>query len=157
MMSNEFKQKYGKTWRVFTKVVEDFDSNAWLNTGRLNYIPARLALHILQSTAYYLQDSGVQPLASGKPFTENCWTMAEEDLPSQAELTVYINTFKEKTENWLNIVDLGAENNSFDWTGNTNFGVILFSFQHCLFHLGELSSLLNESKNGKVEDHYVNT
>ncbi len=155
-MNDELIKKYGKTWRVFSKIVKDFDDYSWLHTGRGHHIPARLALHILQSTAYYLQDSNLKPLNSGKPFTINCWDMAESDIPCQEDIVDYIHVLEGKTENWLKIRDLGAENHAFEWTGKTNLGVILFSFQHCLFHLGELSSLLNESKDGSVEDHYVN-
>jgi len=156
MMNDELVKKYGKTWRVFSKVVMDFVGSSWLHTGRGHNIPARLALHILQSTAYYLQDPSIKPLVSGKPFTTNCWDMAEGDLPRQEEIVDYINVLGGKTEEWLKTKDLDAENKAFEWAGTTNAGVILFSFQHCLFHLGELSSLLNESKNGVVEDHYVN-
>ena len=156
MMNDELVKKYGKTWRVFSKVVMDFVGSSWLHTGRGHNIPARLALHILQSTAYYLQDTSIKPLVSGKPFTTNCWDMAEGDLPRQEEIVDYINVLGGKTEEWLKTKDLDAENKAFEWAGTTNAGVILFSFQHCLFHLGELSSLLNESKNGVVEDHYVN-
>ncbi|MBN2258137.1 MAG: hypothetical protein JW704_09985 [Anaerolineaceae bacterium] len=155
-MQNEFIQKYRKTWRVLLKIVREVDINSWLNTGRGTYIPARLALHMLQSTAYYLQRSDITPLVSGKSFVANCWEMAESDLPSQEEIVDYIRMFEERTEDWLNARDLGSKNNAFEWAGDTNAGVILFSFQHFLFHLGELSSLLNESKKGKVEDHFVN-
>jgi hypothetical protein len=155
MMNDELLKKYGKAWRVFIKIVKDFDDYSWLHTGRGQNNPARLALHILQSTAYYLQDSSLSPLSSGKPFTSNCWNMANRDIPRQGDIVDYIHTLEGKTENWLKTRDLGAENLAFEWAGNTNAGVILFSFQHCMFHLGELSCLLNESKNGNVEDHYI--
>ena len=62
---------------------------------------------------------------------------------------------KEKTERWLSDLAYGAENKSFPWAGETQLGVVIFLLRHSLFHIGELSSLLNESKNGVVEDHYV--
>ena len=53
-------------------------------------------------------------------------------------------------------MDYGAENKPFEWAGETKLGVVIFLLRHSLYHIGELSSLLNESKNGAVEDHYVN-
>lgn len=52
-------------------------------------------------------------------------------------------------------MDLAGENQDFPWAGSSRGGVALFSLRHMLYHLGELSALLNESKQGIVEDHYV--
>jgi hypothetical protein len=60
-----------------------------------------------------------------------------------------------KTEKWLSEMDFHAENRSFEWAGETKLGVVLFLLRHSVFHIGELSSLLNESKNGDAEDNYV--
>ncbi len=62
---------------------------------------------------------------------------------------------REKTEQWLFNLEYGAENKSFPWAGETQLGVVIFLLRHSLFHIGEMSSLLNESKKGVVEDHYV--
>jgi len=61
----------------------------------------------------------------------------------------------EKTEKWLSDLEYGAENKSFPWAGETKLGVVIFLLRHMIFHIGELSSLLNESKTGIVEDHWV--
>jgi len=155
MINNEIKTKYAKTWKLFIRLVRDFNEDTWLYTGRMNYVPARLSLHILQSAAYYIQASSLKPLSSGIPFTKDCWGLAETELPARDVILDYIEGIKGETDAWLDRTDLGGENNSFEWTGNTNLAVILFSFQHSMFHLGELCSLLNESKNGGVEDHYI--
>lgn len=155
MVNHELKTKYAKTWRFFTRLVKDFNDDAWLHTGRRDYVPARLSLHILQSAAYYIQVSNLKPLSSGVPFTKDCWGLAENELPAREEVQNYIEYIKGATDTWLDQSNPGSENNSFEWTGNTNLAVILFSFQHTMFHLGELCSLLNESRNGDVEDHYI--
>jgi hypothetical protein len=60
-----------------------------------------------------------------------------------------------KTEIWLTEVDFQAENKKFHWAGKTNVGPVLFLLRHTLYHIGELSSLLNESKNGVADDNWV--
>ena len=76
-------------------------------------------------------------------------------LPSQADGVSYIHVLRENTRKWLLETDLECANAAIPWAGVTMFGVALFSLRHSLFHIGELSSLLNESKQGEVEDHYV--
>jgi hypothetical protein len=154
-MNTEFINQYGHTWRVFERLVKDFEPDAWLYTGRGAITPARLALHILQATRYYIQDSATVPFASGKSFESNWITSAEENLPSQDDILGGIHEMQLKTDQWLSAMNLCAENASFPWAGKTKLGVAIFLLRHSLYHLGELSSLLNESKNGVAEDNYV--
>ena len=154
-MKTEFSTQYGHTWRVFAGLVKDFDQDTWLHTGRGVITPARLAFHILRSARDYMEDPIPMLFASGKPF-ESCWnTVNEEDLPSQSDMLVCIEELQVRTQKWLSEIDFTGENTSFPWAGATQLGVALFSLRHSLYHLGELSSLLNESKNGNAADNYV--
>lgn len=154
-MRTEFIKQYGHTWRVFEGIVKNFDPDAWICTGRGAITPVRLAFHILKSVKYYIEDPSNIVFASGKSFESDWVTVGEEDLPSQNDILTCINELRTKTENWLCEMDLNSENRSFEWAGKTRFGVVLFLLRHSLYHLGELSSLLNESKNGNAEDIYV--
>jgi len=156
MIKNEFIKQYAHTWRVFERLVKDFDSGAWLHTGRGAITPARLSFHILQSVKYYLEDASTIILPSGKSFENNWVSVVEEDLPTQDDIVASIYEMQAKSEKWLSEIDYNAENCSFKWAGETKLGVVIFLLCHTLYHLGELSSLLNESKDGDVEDHYVN-
>ena len=154
-MNTEFMSQYAHTWRVLEGIVKDFDQDAWIHTGRGVITPARLAFHILQGVKYYIDDSSTILFVSGKSF-ENKWeTTREENLPSQNDILACVNELWAKTEEWLCEIDLNAENKSFPWAGKTKLGVALFLLRHTLYHMGELSSLLNESRNGDVEDNYV--
>jgi hypothetical protein len=109
----------------------------------------------LKAVRYYLEDSTTVLFASGKSFAGDSWAIVEEDLPSQNDILVCIGEFKVKTEKWLSEMDFGSENESFEWAGETRLGVALFLLRHSMYHLGELSSLLNESRKGDVEDSYI--
>lgn len=155
-MKTEFISQYAHSWRVFERLVNDFEAAAWLTTGRKTITPARLSLHLLQAGQYYLKIPAASiPFASGKPFDLNWETTPAAELPSQDDILAGINELKTEMETWLAEMDFNAENTSFPWAGKTNLGLALFLLRHMLYHLGELSSLLNESKNGQVEDHYV--
>ena len=125
-------------------------------TVRTIITPARLSFHIPKAVKYYLEDKFEIFFASGKPFNSNSENATEDDLPSQNDITIIIREFRKKTEKWLDEIDYGAKNKSFNWAGETKFGVVIFLLRHSLYHIGELSSLLNKSKNGDEEDHYVN-
>jgi hypothetical protein len=154
-MKTEYITQYAHTWRVFSRLVNDFDPGAWTHTGRGAITPARLSVHILQAAKGYMQAPTPLLFASGKSFACNWITAQEEDLPSQADVLTSIAELSEVTTRWLVEMEFDCENSAFPWAGKTKLGVVLFLLRHTLFHIGELSSLLNESKNGAVEDHYV--
>jgi len=154
-MRTEFIKRYGHTWRVFQGIVRDFDEDAWFHTGRGPITPARLSFHILKAVKYYIEDSSTVCFKSGKLFDNDSENVKKEYLPSQKDVLACIDEMREKTERWLAVIDFNADNSSFGWAGETKLGVVLFLFQHSVYHIGELSSLLNESLNGDAEDNYV--
>jgi hypothetical protein len=154
-MKTEFIKQYAHTWRVFARLVGDFDPKAWLHTGRRTITPARLSYHILKAVKYYLEDSTTNYFESGKSIDGNWETAREEDLPSQQDILACIQELREKTETWLSEMDFNAANNTFQWAGETKTGVAIFLLRHTLYHLGELSSLLNECRNGDAQDNFV--
>jgi hypothetical protein len=154
-MKNEFTQQYQHTWRIFEGIVEDFDSDSWIHTGCGMTTPARIAFHLLQGVRYYIEDSSALTFVSGKSFEGDWKTAKEEELPSQNDILTCLNELRVKTEKWLSEMDYAAENRSFDWAGQTKVGVVIFLLRHNLYHIGELSALLNESKHGTAEDNWI--
>jgi hypothetical protein len=154
-MKDELIEQYDHSWRVLATVAADFDREAWLHAGCGTTTPARIAFHILQAVKYYLEDPAPIHFSSGKSFEQNCGEAAEENLPSQRDIVECIDHLRSKTQQWLSGMEFEAENQSFKWAGPTQFGVALFLLRHTMYHLGELSALLTECKNGAVEDHYV--
>jgi hypothetical protein len=154
-MRTELIKQYKHTWGVFEGIVKDFDQAAWIHTGCGTTTPARTAFHILKGVKYYLEDSSTIIFASGKSFESNYGTVTEDELPSQNDILVCIDELKLKTEAWLSDLDFHSENRSFPWAGKTKLGVVIFLLRHTLYHIGELSALLNESRKGVAEDNWV--
>jgi len=154
-MNAELIAQYAHIWRVFERLVNDFDDAAWIHTGRKATTPARLSFHILKATKYYLEDSSTVVFASGKSFDINCETAHEDALPARSDVIMCIKEFARKTESWISEMDVHAANKAFEWAGKTKLGVVIFLLKHSVYHLGELSSLLNESRHGEAEDNYV--
>jgi uncharacterized damage-inducible protein DinB len=154
-MNTELILQYAHIWRVFERLVNDFDDAAWMCAGRKTGTPVRLSFHILKATRYYLEDTSAVEFASGKSFEADCATAREEALPSRNDVMLCIQEFAKKTETWLAEMDLHAPNQAFEWAGKTKLSVVIFLLKHSVYHLGELSMLLNESKHGEAEDNYV--
>ena len=96
-------------------------------------------------------------LASRKNISSDPWEVEKNELPTQSEMLEMILYFKEKTITWINDLTLEEKNEDFEWTGETKFSVVIFVLRHFMYHLGEVSGLLNEVKNGNVDDIYVNS
>jgi hypothetical protein len=155
MGNDELMAQYAHIWRVFERLVTDFDDVAWLRTGRKTVTPARLSFHILKATKYYIEDAAVVQFASGKPFDVDSASVPEAELPSREDVRLCIRELAQKTEDWLAQIDLSGANPTFTWAGKTKLGLVIFLLKHTVFHMGELSSLLNESQNGETQDNYV--
>lgn len=156
-MKTELINQFAHTWRIFEALVEDFDPETWIHTGRGPTTPARLSLHVLQGTKYYIEDAFTIVFASGKPFDIDAAAANEDELPSQDDLVAYIHEMVGKTEVWLSEMEYDAENRLFPWAGETRLSVVLFLLRHSVYHLGELTSLLNESRNGDAKDNWIKT
>jgi hypothetical protein len=155
VMKTEFIKQYEHTWRVFEGIVRDFDLEAWLHTGHGTMTPARTACHLLQGVKYYIDDTSPMVLTSGQSFDSTCATVPELDLPSPDDILAGLADLRAKTQAWLSALDLEADNRSLAWTGETNLSVVIFLLRHSLYHLGELSCLLNENRHGQAEDNWV--
>ncbi len=154
-MKTEFIQQYAHTWRTLAGIVKDFDRETWLHYGCGTMTPARDTFHLLQGVKYYIEESSITTFVSGKSFDNHCGTISEDLLPSQADVLACIDELQNRTEAWLSNMDFAAENTAFTWTGTTQCSVALFLLRHMLYHVGELSSMLNESKHGVAEDNWV--
>ena len=90
MYKNEFIQQYNHTWRIFERLVKDFDADNWLHTGRGAATPARVTLHILLGTQYYLEDKTPFSYPSGTPFDPDWQTINTDDLPTQNDILAFM-------------------------------------------------------------------
>jgi hypothetical protein len=154
-MKDEFIEQYRHTWRIFEGIVRDFDDDSWVGEGCGPHTPARMAFHILQGVKYYIEDQSVVAFVSGRSFEGDWRTVSEEALPSRDDVLICLNELEAKTEQWLSEMDYDAENQAFDWAGKTKLGVVIFLLRHSVYHIGELGSLLVQSKNGEVEDNWI--
>jgi hypothetical protein len=154
-MKTEFVAEYGEAWRVFERLVKNFDADGWVNTGRKMQTPVRIAVHTLRSCKYFSGDPSPDNFASGRTLAGEWDPAPAAGLPTQADILGCIHEVEAKTEAWLSEMDYTSKNTAFAWAGETKLSLVIVVLRHFLYHLGEISSLLNESKGGEVGDNYV--
>ena len=154
-MKNELKKHFAHFWRVYRAVCGGFDKRSWETLGYGLTQPNRLALHLLQSTIYYVGCKNPLTLADGSSITKHAHEMEPEDLLDPDTILLNQERVAEITDRWINEMDLAAENKEYPWTGDTAGSVVLFALRHNDYHLGEMTALLNEQKTGEARDNFA--
>ena len=154
-MREELVRQYNHAWKMFHKMVEDFDDDSWLTAGCGYIRPARIAYHIIGGVNYYIEEQSPVALVSGKRNDWNWELGRPEDLPTRDDIRDLIHVYKKKTDRWINSIDLEAPNTTFSWAGPSTLSVVLFLLRHMEYHIGELNLLLHLSNGGKANDNWV--
>lgn len=155
-MKAEIMNQYSHFWRTYRKVCSDFDLKSWKESGFGITQPGRLALHILQSTIFYVEGKEPLVLKDGSPVECHSAEMDREALPDLENILFCLETVEKKTEDWINNMEFESRNEKFPWTGETAFSVALFVLRHSQYHLGEMNAMLNEQFRGKADDYFAN-
>ena len=154
-MKSELLIQFEHTWKMFYKMVDDFDDKSWLKIGSGYITPARISCHILSGVKYYIEDHTNVVFNSGNIFDGNWEKCEERELPNRIDIEKCIHEFKKKIEKWINDMKLEDENKAFAWTGKMKMSVVLFLLRHMEYHIGEINLLLHISKNGDANDNWI--
>lgn len=148
--------QFAHLWRTYKCVCRDFDGESWKGLGFGITQPDRLALHILQSAIFYME--GRKPMAKidGTLIDNHSSEIDKEDLPDLENILFMVDEVEKKIETWIGDLDFESKNETYPWTGETAFSVVLFLLRHSQYHLGEMNALLNEQLEGKADDYFAN-
>ncbi|MCK5197629.1 MAG: hypothetical protein KAR21_04725 [Spirochaetales bacterium] len=155
-MRNEIINQYSHFWRMYRSICKDFDPDSWKNLGFGLTQPDRLALHILQSTIFYIEGKTPFVCLDGTLINTHSTELDKKDLPDLDNILFFLDDVEKKTESWIRNIDFDSNNEKFPWTGESAASVVLFVLRHSQYHLGEMNSLLNEQLNGNAKDHFAN-
>lgn len=154
-MRKELINQYSHFWRIYRAVCSGFDRESWTNRGFGLSQPDRLALHILQSTMFYVEDTSPLICPDGTPIDTHAYEMEKVDLPDAGTILFILEEVEKKTAHWIKSIGFDHKNEKFPWTGETAGSVALFLLRHSHHHLGEMNALLNDQLKGKADDHFA--
>jgi hypothetical protein len=140
------------TWDELRACCEQIPAGHW-DTGDIDYlIPARHVLHAISAAEIDLSERQPQSpeewcqIAStywGRPLDWEGAKVAE--LPSQAQMTDYLDHVREKVAAWLDAKtddDLLAAQDQFEWTGPNILSRCIYIIRHNQGHVQEINAEL---------------
>jgi len=137
------------TWKQWRKAIEKIPTDHW-RSGEIDYlIPARHALHVINTVDGYCRDEPAESwnsLAEAHFGRSVDWegTSADE-LPNQAEIREYLEKVRERTAQWLSSMSeeqLLAPQDAFPWTGPNLLSRMIYVIRHSQDHTGQLNAEL---------------
>ncbi len=153
-MKENISKQFEQFFRMFSDIVNEHCDGAWETMGHGLTTSKKLSFHILKSIKYYIKDTSSFVMQNGK--TLPCdYEMDDAFDVSRKEISENIRRQKAILETWIDALAFEEKNEAYPWTGPDMESVVIFLIRHSYFHLGELSALLNEYKEGKAEDNFA--
>lgn len=154
-MKEELLNQYSHAWKMFYRMVEDFDQASWTETGCSYIVPARISYHIIGGVNYYTENGRALTLPSGRAHDWNWEHGPIDGLPTRGDILSLIRSYKAIADDWIRAMDLEAANEKFPYTGKNRASVAMFLLRHMEYHVGELNLLLHISKGGRANDNWI--
>jgi hypothetical protein len=136
------REQYRRQFMMLREALADNDDQR-LRAGQGLLVPARLLVHILWTSAFYLHDEpDYSVFATGR--SSNWKEAATEDLPTAARMAEFLAEVEAAFETWLaakSAADLGAPTR-FPWTGASVLDQLLYNLRHSQQHIGEINAIL---------------
>ena len=151
LLAIQFKQ----FWRMFQGIVHDYPDEQWTTLGHGMTMPMMLAYHILHSIRYYIHDTTDCTLSTGRAYQFAIERVDETNYLQRNEIQELASYTSANVNDWIETIDLEAENSDYHWTGQNMLSVMLLIIRHSYYHLGELNTLLNEHLKGGAKDNFA--
>jgi uncharacterized damage-inducible protein DinB len=138
---------FTRTFDMLREAIEALPDEQWRVADEDDLIPARQALHIIESSAFYSGEWTGKKFPSNERLGCNWELSAADELPSRQDVLAYLDEAKTKIEAWLTKRGddglLGEPTDTrFPWTGRCELGRALYLIRHSHQHLGKIHAEL---------------
>ncbi len=138
---------FTRTFDMLRGAIEAFPEEEWRAADEDDLIPARQAIHIIESSAFYSGEWTGKKFPTGKRLGCDRELAPPDELPSRRDVLTYLDEAKAKVETWLTKRGddglLGEpEDKRFPWTGKCELGRALYLIRHMHHHLGKIHNEL---------------
>jgi uncharacterized damage-inducible protein DinB len=138
---------FNRTFGMLRGAIEAFPDEEWRVGDEDDLIPARQALHIVESSAFYSGEWTGKKFPTGERLRCNWESSPPDELPGQQDVLTYLDEAKAKVEAWLaKRGDSGLlgkpQDTRFPWTGACELGRALYLIRHAHHHLGKIHAEL---------------
>jgi len=137
------------TWKQWRKAIEQIPVPHW-RSGNIDYlIPARHALHVINTVDGYCRDEQAQ---SWNSLAETHFARALDwegtpapELPDQRETLGYLDAVRTRSRRWLMSMSdeqLLLAQKAFPWTGANILSRLIYTIRNSQDHIGQLNAEL---------------
>lgn len=135
-----------RVFHMLKDAIETIPSKEWKISDVYHLIPARQAMHLIESATFYCSTKTVETFPWGEIFGGDYEAMSVESLPNRETVLEKLENTKQIVEEWLksknNEEFLSLEKN-FPWTGKTILACTLYLLRHFQHHQGVLHAELH--------------
>ena len=145
-----------RTFDMLREAIEALPDEEWRVADEDDLIPARQALHIVESSAFYSGEWTGKKFPTGERLDCNWEFSAADELPGRQDVLTYLDEARAKVEAWLTKRgDDGLlrepQDKRFPWTGACELGRALYLIRHTHHHLGKIHNELRRRGDDRPE------
>jgi len=138
---------FNRTWGMLREAIEALPEEEWRAGDVEQFVPARQALHIIETAEFYSGEWDGKEFPWGERFGCDWEDSPVEKLPDQRDMLAYLDEARAKVEAWLTKRGddglLGEpQDKRFPWTGTCELGRALYLMRHSHHHLGKIHNEL---------------
>ena len=136
-------RQYTAFFSVLEQAINNCTEEVWRSSTDFFFIPARLALHIVETLDFYLQ-----PTPENFPWGKklgNWETSGADDLPSKNQILDYMTEIKEAVSSALEVTDeVLLSTNMTPWSKylQSYLDRLFYVLRHSHHHLGQMNMIL---------------
>ena len=131
--------QFRRALRMFRETIIAFPPDEW-HRGDIDYLrPAGVAYHVIESIDFYTGNQPPDKFSWGARFGVDWENKHSDRLPSQGQLTTYLDEVEDKLQEWFEKTDLLAAETTYPWTGSLVLARAIYILRNIQHHLSEMS------------------
>jgi hypothetical protein len=136
---NSLLDQYDRALELFRIIIHLFPEKEW-QLGEIDYLrPAGVAYHLVETIEFYCSDKSADEFGWGGRFGCDWEDHDSTRLPTQTQITLYLDDVWLKTRIWVSLQDVLQPETLFPWTGSIMHSRLLYLLRHIQHHTAEMN------------------
>ena len=140
---SDLVNQYQRAFRMFYEEMGRFDATQWVTGISFFHVPVKQAMHTMDCLDYYFCDKPPDAYTWGHRFGGGWWELADDQLPSVAELVAYTKELEQRVDAEFSSLTDEDLSKPFDRdvSAKTQLGHYIYALRHTMHHHGSLATL----------------
>ena len=137
-MKQTLQDQYTRALAMFREAIQAFPESEWRVGDSDFQRPASLAQHTTETIDFYTSDLSAKDFPWQERFGISWEEKDSTKLPSQAQITTYLDEMEVRLEDWLEKTDFSAPETLHPYTSKTILGRAIYLLRHTQHHTAQL-------------------